>query len=177
KAVAALADTAALHFLRDREHRNELLRWLRLSGKHPRFHRDGLNARAMNLGTLEAFGAGIVLGRCFAALDRVGLAGPLVNEADKTRTAAAIAVFHRGKGEDPFSSGRAFYQAWLAMERFGLKASALSVLADWDHARETLHRTCQLAQDRFIVGAFRLGVPKGTPRTHHERLPVDELIV
>lgn len=175
--AARLADEAGLHFLRDDAHRKELLHWLRLSPSHPEFSRDGLNAIAMNLGRAEAFGAGLVLGPMFRALDRAGLAPGLVSEYRKTRTAAAIALFHRPAGEDAFQSGRAFYRAWLAMERAGLKGAPMSVLVDWPVARNALHRLYGLGPDRFIVSAFRIGRPAGRPSIERARLSVDELII
>jgi nitroreductase len=175
--IAQLADRASLHFLRDEAHRRELLHWLRLSKSHPLYERDGLNARAMTLGAAEAWAAGLVLGPLFAPLDRVGLASPLLSEAGKTRSAAAIALFHRPAGEDPLLSGRAFYRAWLAMERNNLKGCPMSVLADWPVARETLAARYTIPTDRRIVSAFRIGRPKGTPQLIHARLPVDELII
>ncbi len=71
--------------------------------------------------------------------DRAGLAPMLFSEYAKTRTASAIALFHRPVGEDAFMSGRAFYRAWLSMERAGFKDVPMSVLADWPVARNTLH--------------------------------------
>jgi nitroreductase len=174
--IAQLADRASLHFLREEPHRRELLHWMRLPKSHPLYERDGLNARAMNLGAAEAWAAGLVLGPLFAPLDRVGLASLLVSDAGKTRTAAAIALFHRPAGEDPLLSGRAFYRAWLAMERNNLKGCPMSVLADWSVARETLAARYAIPADRRIITAFRIGRPKGTPQLIHARLPVDELI-
>ncbi len=74
-------------------------------------------------------------------------------------------------------SGRAFYRAWLAMERAGLKGCPMSVLADWDDSRDALARRFAVPPDRHIVSVFRVGKPDGTPSTTRARLPVDELIV
>ncbi len=175
--AARLADRAGLHFLRDDAHRRELLHWMRLSPSHLHYARDGLNAQAMHLGTLEAYGAGLVLGPFFPALDRMGLAPKFLSEYAKSSTASAIALFHRPVGEDAFHSGRAFYRAWLAMERTGFKAVPMSVLADWPVARNALHRLHGLDDGRFIVSAFRIGRPKGQLPSARARLPVDELIV
>jgi nitroreductase len=175
--TARLADAASLYFLRDPAHRRELLHWMRLSRRHPQFDRDGLNASAMHMNTVEAWGAELVLGPLFSSLDRVGVAAPLTSEYSKTNTAAAIAVFHRPIGEDPFHSGRAFYRAWLAMEAASLKGCAMSVLADWSEARLALHQKCKLGPDSIIVNAFRIGRPETPPAITHARLPVDELIL
>jgi len=174
--IAHLADRAALHFLRDDLHRAELMEWLRLSRSHPRYARDGLNAEAMHLSAIEAWGAGLVLGFLFRTLDSIRLAAPLVAETAKTSSAAAIVLFHRPAGEDAFDSGRAFYRAWLAMERYGLKGCPMSVLADWDEARDALARRYVPAQ-RQLVSVFRVGRPNGVAKGVRARLPVEELIV
>src|SRR5262249_30200177 len=72
--AAGMGDRAALHFLRDEEHRAELLMWMRLSRHHPGYRRDGLNAAAMHMSPVEAWGAGLVLGPLFRPLDRLGMA-------------------------------------------------------------------------------------------------------
>jgi len=175
--AARMADRATLHFLRDGHHRAELLAWMRLSRRHPGYHRDGLNAEAMCLSPVEAWGAGLVLGPLFRSLDSIGIAAPLVRESAKTSSAAAIVLFHRPGGEDPFVSGRAFYRAWLAMERCGLKGCPMSVLADWAESRNALAQRHAVPADRHIVSVFRVGRPDGTPGRTHARLPVEELII
>jgi hypothetical protein len=177
KKIAKLADRASLYFLRDEDHRAELLEWLRLSRAHPRYLLDGLNAEAMQLTPIQAWGAGLVLGPLFRSLDGVGLAGPLVKETGKTASAAAIVLFHRPADEDALLSGRAFYRAWLSMERHCLKGCPMSVLADWPQSRDQLARQYAVPQERQIVSVFRIGRPKGTPKGERARLPVDELIV
>jgi hypothetical protein len=172
--IANLGDRAGLHFMRDREHRNEMIGWMRLSKAHPNFHRDGLNARAMSLSPFEAFGAGLALGPLFGPLDRVGAAAILLSEAAKTSTAAAIALFHRPIGEDPFHTGRRFYSAWLEMERCNFKACPMSVLADWPESREKVSGD-RIPRGRRLVNAFRLGVV-GRVSSPHDRLPPGELL-
>jgi hypothetical protein len=176
RGIARLADRAGLHFLRQDAHRTELLHWLRLARSHPCYECDGLNARAMHLNAIEAWAAGLVLGPLFKVLDGIGLAAPLVSEAAKTRTAAAIVLFHRPEGEDPMEAGRAFYRAWLGMERNKLKGCPMSVLADWPPARDELAVRYKVPSDRHIVSVFRIGRPNGAPHIGHARLPVDELI-
>ncbi|WEZ86007.1 hypothetical protein P6U16_24020 (plasmid) [Rhizobium sp. 32-5/1] len=57
--LATLNDRASLTFFRYSAFRRELLQWMRLSGSHPQWDRDGLNARALGLGRLEAWGQGL----------------------------------------------------------------------------------------------------------------------
>ena len=100
-----------------------------------------------------------------------------MRETGKTASAAAIVLFHRPVGEDAFESGRAFYRAWLTMERCRLKGCPMSVLADWDQSRDALAQRHAVPQDRHIVSVFRIGRPDGMPSSMRARLPVDELIV
>ena len=174
--IADLGDEAGLFFLRDGRHREELLEWMRLSKKHPNYHRDGLNAEAMQLSAFEAFGAGLTLGPLFSALDRFGLLAPLVSEKSKTKSAAAIVLFYRPRGEDPFISGRAFYRAWLAIEKAGLKTCPISVIADWEVTRNAIAEKFAIPQDRRIVSVLRIGSPKASLPRMRARLAVPELI-
>lgn len=176
KDTADLADRAGLYFLRDDAHREELRAWLRLSRSHANYHRDGLNAEAMSLSAVEAWGASLVLGPLFKTLDRIGVAAPLVSERVKTKSSSAVVLFHRPRDEDAVHSGRAFYRAWLDMERLGLKGCPMSVLADWPEARESLAQRYKLSATRQIVSVFRVGRPNGTPKLAHARLHVDELL-
>ncbi|WP_306223351.1 hypothetical protein [Bosea beijingensis] len=174
--IAELADRAGFHFLCEDEHRRELLAWMRLSRRHPRYDRDGLNAEAMTLGSVEAIGASLVLGPLFPVLRRIGLAEPLTRERTKT-AAGAIAVFHRPLGEDPLETGRAFYRAWLALAAQELCACPISVLADWPVSNAALVARHPLPAGRRLVNVFRFGrIPPGAGAAR-ARLPLGELIV
>lgn len=174
--IAELADRAGFHFLCEDAHRRELLAWMRLSRHDPRYGRDGLNAEAMALGSVEAMGASLVLGPLFPLLKRLGLAEPLTRERSKTAS-GAIALFHRPLGEDPLETGRAFYRAWLLMEAQGLGACPISVLADWPVSNAALLARHPLPAGRRLVNVFRLGRVPPDAASHRARLPVAELIV
>ncbi|MFA6156320.1 hypothetical protein, partial [Mesorhizobium sp.] len=139
--LAALADDASLVFLRDRAFRNELVGWMRLARSHPRYDADGLNLDALRMGALEGFGAGAVLGtRLFDAIDALGLGKVLTGEGSKTRSAAAIALFHRPREESPVQSGRAFYRFWLNLTRLGFAAWPMAAVADHPQSAEICGR-------------------------------------
>jgi nitroreductase len=175
--IAALGDEAAFHFLCDGRHRAELLRWMRLSPRHRDFRRDGLNAPQMALGRIEAFGAGWALGPLFGLLKRAGLARMLADESPKTRSAPAIALFHRPVGEDLLATGRAFYRAWLGVAREGWSACPMSALSDWPETNDRLRALVGLPRDRRLVNVFRIGRAPADLASSRTRLPVDELIV
>jgi nitroreductase len=175
--ISVLADQASLFFLRDEHHRRELREWMRLSPRHPNWARDGLNATAMALNGAEAFAAGLLLGPLFRPLDRVGAAGPLLSERAKTKSASAIGLFHRPRGEDPMESGRAYYRCWLAAEAAGLVGCPMSVLADHVPTNLKLSLEHGIAPDRQLIGVFRFGAAQRGRRVCHYRLPISELVV
>lgn len=155
--LAELAGAASLHFMRDASFRRELVHWMRLHRRHPRWSRDGLNAEAMQMSRVEALGVPVIMGPAFSLLDTLSLAKPLLSEKIKTGGAAAIAIFHRPTGEDPVESGRHFYRLWLRFEAAGFSVAVLAALADH---RPTADRICHmagLAEDRRVVSAFRIG--------------------
>lgn len=169
------SDAAALHFLRDREHRRELLRWMRLDRSHPDYGRDGLSADAMRMGRIEAAAAGVVLGSAFDWLDRLGLAR-LAAKDSHSASCAAFVLFHRPSDEDAFDSGRAFYRRWLELTAGGLALCPVSVLVDLPETNAALSRRYGIPHGSRLVSVWKIGLPDGTP-TAKERLPVDELIV
>jgi len=175
--IAVWADLAELSFLRDEGFRRELLGWMRLSPRHARYLQDGLNREALAMTTIEAVGAGVVLGGLFPALDRTGLAASLVSDRAKTASAAGIVLFCRANGEDPLISGRYFYRVWLAIERAGLAACPISALADHPGFNAKLRTLGQLGEGLRLVNVFRVGRPANPPAQRHFRLAVDQLIV
>ncbi len=177
--IARVFDDASMEVLRAPAYRAELLSWMRLSPKHPRYERDGLNAAHMALSPIEALGAGVVLGpKAFPLLDSVGLAEPLISESGKVRSAAGVALFHRPVEETEFETGRRFYRVWLEVERAGLALCPMSVLADVPRVAQGLLRENAIGADRKLVTAFRIGRrPQGWNQPPRARLPVDELIV
>lgn len=175
--VARLCDAASHGFLRQRPFRAELLSWMRLSPRHPRWATDGLNAEAMRLGWLERHAAGLVMGPGFALLDRLGIAAPLLAEGAKTAKAVALLVLHRPPEADAFDHGRALHRAWLRIEAAGFGAAVLAALADDPAAAQSLRQTAGLGPDRRIVTAFRIGRRPPHAAFARARLPVDAVIV
>ncbi|WP_423603741.1 hypothetical protein [Sphingomonas sp. MS122] len=174
--VAALGDDTSMHFLRDDAHRRELRQWMRLTRAHPDWAHDGLNADAMALNPIEARAAGLVLGALFGPLDRIGLTSTLLSERAKTASAAAIALFVRPAGESPIETGRAFYRAWLAIERHGLAACPMSVLADWGETNGLLATEHGVPAGRALISVFRIGLRPRPAATRRARWEPRQLI-
>lgn len=176
-AVAGLNDIASLKGFRNQAFRAELLAWMRLSRRHPLWDVDGLNAEAMSMSGVEAFGAGVVLRPgVFEALDRLGLGGALTGEAEVVRSAAAVALFHRPADEPPFDTGRRWHRVWLEMTRQGLSAAPMTMLADDPEAEAALAARFGRTDGARLVTVFRLGVPQGPVPTPARR-PLDAIIV
>jgi hypothetical protein len=181
EAVAALAelnDQAGLRTFRDAAYRAELVSWMRLTRRDPRWGLDGLNAEAMAMSRLEALGAGLVLRPgVFEAFDRLGIARPLVAEAAVVRSALAVLLFHRRTDEDPVSTGRRFHRLWLEITAAGLAAAPMAVLADDPPARARIVAEYGIGSDQRLVTAFRIGHAPTSPRSPKPRLPVGQLLV
>lgn len=177
--IATLFDDVSLTTLRDAPYRAELVSWMRLSKSHPDYARDGLNAEAMALSPFEAFGASVVMGpRAFPLLDSVGVAGPLIAEGGKVKSAAGVVFFHRAADEDDFDVGRRFYRVWLEITARGLSACPMSVLADSPEAAMQVKTAYGIDPKRKLVTAFRVGrKPEGKPKPPRVRLPATELMV
>ena len=138
-----------------------------------------MNARALALSSLEATGADLVLGkRAFKALDAMGLAGPLIGEGGKIKSAAAIGLFHRPAGEHAFDTGRRFYRLWLEITAAGLCLCPMSVLSDTPATAAKLKSRFGVGDDRVLVNVFRIGRrPDRARQPRRARLPASKLIV
>jgi hypothetical protein len=175
--IARLADRTGHGFFRDTAFRAELRTWMRLSRRDPRWAVDGLNAEAMAMSSIEAKGAGLVLGPLFRLLDAIGLAAPLTAEAGTIRSAAATLLFHRPADEPRFESGRAFCRFWLRVTRAGLHGAVMASLADDPESARALAGMADLPGGRTLVSTLRVGrAPDGSdyPRA---RIAVPDLIV
>jgi nitroreductase len=176
--LAQLNDEASLRTYRDKAFRAELVSWMRLSSRHPRWALDGLNAEAMEMSGFEAAGAGLVLkSGIFETLDKAGVAGPLVSEAKVVRSAQAVVLFHRPEDEPPLETGRRFYRLWLEFTALGVAAAPMAVLADDAAARTAIAAAFSVPAGRRLITAFRLGVAPARSRPPKPRLPVEALIV
>lgn len=160
-AIARQVDRSGHRFFRDAAFRAELRGWMRLRRSDPRWWRDGLNAEAMAMSPVEAFGAGLVLGPLFRPLDAVGLAAPLTAEAATVCSAAAILLFHRPSDESRFENGRAFYRLWLRVEAAELRGAVMAALADDPDGVASVSDL--VPRGRMLVSALRVGrAPSGS---------------
>ncbi len=176
KQAGEVLNRASWSFIARDDFRAELLAWMRLKRSHPDWARDGMNTDAMAMSGFEGFGAGLVLGPLFKPLKSLGLAQSLTAEAKLAEGAAALVLFYRPRGEDPFVSGANFYRLWLRVEQAGFAASVLASLADDPQASQWCCAQAKIGADRRLVNVLRIGRRTGAaaPRA---RLPLAEVLV
>jgi len=174
--IAALNDAVSLTAMRNGPLRRELLDWMRLSERHPRYGIDGMSRDALQFAPYEARAARFALGPLWGLLDLVGLTSGLTAEAPATESAAVIAAFHRPEGESRIASGRAYLRLWLAATQLGFAGWPMAALTDDAEARAELHRSLAIPAGRALVQVIRFGMPTGSapPRA---RRPLDEVIL
>ncbi len=176
--LAELNDQAGLRSFRNAAFRAELLSWMRLSRRDPRWHLDGLNAEAMEMSSFEAACAGLVLRRgMFEAFDRLGVARTLVADAAVVRSALAVLLFHRPADEDPISTGRRFHRLWLEITAAGLTAAPMIVLADDGAASAQIKAAHRIGSERRLITAFRVGRAPPRRLSPKPRLPAAQLVL
>ena len=176
--IARLCDDAGLAFLRDGAFRAELLSWMRLSRRNPRWPLDGLNAEAMAMSRLEAVGAQAVLGpRLFRLLDRLGLGRTLTSEASTVATATAVVIVHHPIGADEFDCGRSFYRLWLRIAASNFSAAVMASLADHPQVSARLAKDLNLPDGRRIRTALRIGRAPPGSGYRRARLPPEAALV
>ena len=170
-------DNSSLHFMRDDAFRNELVDWMRLSTSHKNYNSDGLNLDSLQMGSLEGFGAKLVLGTgLFGTLDKLGIAKALIGESTQTKSSSAIALFHRPRNESPIETGRAFYRFWLEMTQLGFTAWPMAVVADNDESAAACSQRFSIPKEHRLVNVLRVG-KAGHTRPKTARLNVESLVV
>ncbi|MEM7461499.1 MAG: hypothetical protein AAF362_02335 [Pseudomonadota bacterium] len=175
---ADMNDNSSLSFFRDRAYRKELISWIRFSPKDSRWASDGLSARALGMTRVEAIGAYLVLrSPAFEILDGMELAKAIISENEKTRTASAIALFHRPVEENPIESGVAYYQYLLALAAAGFSTWPMAVLADAEGPRIEISKKYGLPSANRLLNVLRVGVAPLTAEKNRARLSASTLMV
>lgn len=175
--LADFNDRASLAFMRKPDYRGELVSWMRLGRADPRWDVDGLNAAALGMSSIEAFGAGLVLRRpMFEGLDRLGLAAPIVAERAKTETATAIALFYRPLEESPVATGRAYLTLLLNLTQLGFQAWPMTAMADDPEISAELCHRHAIPEANRLVTVLRIGVVPTATAPGRARIAPAELI-
>lgn len=159
--LAERSDFASHAIMQDKGFRAELVNWMRLSPKHPRVGRDGMDRTAMQMSRLEAFAAPLALGRFWGALNAFGATKGLTSEATVTLTAPVIALFHQYKTENPVASGQAYLRLCLEAASLGFAGWPMAALSDHPQTHDETCRRFGISADRRLVQAIRFGAPTG----------------
>lgn len=175
--LSALNDEASMRFFRDRSFRYELVNWMRLDPSAASYWADGLNREAMRMNALTGKAARLLLGtRLFNILDVIGLGKTMTSEGAKTRSASAIALFHRPADESPVTTGRHFYRFWLNLTRLGCAAWPMASLADNPDCAAQIGLRFHIAPEHRLVNVLRCGIAPEAP-ARKARLNAVTLIV
>jgi len=177
-ALARLHDDATWTYESRPEYHRELWSWLRLSRRHPSYHRDGLNADCLALSAPERWAASRLLQPTrFAWLSRLGVARYLVSESAPVKSASAALLFCPRRDAAAFDVGRRFYRLWLEVTALGFHLTPMSASADHVPTRAALESAHRIPGDHRIANVFRVGRVPPDEVAVSPRLPVDELIV
>jgi nitroreductase len=169
-------DAATWRFESRPEYHAELWSWLRLSHRHPRYRRDGLNADCLALSAAERLAAAVLLRPVvFGVLGRLRIARRLVSEATQVRSAIALVLFMPRRTDSAFDVGRRFYRLWLEITAAGLHAAPMSASADDPLTRAQYEAL--VPPDRRLANVLRVGHVAREAVAESYRLPVGELLV
>lgn len=175
--LAALNDEASLRFMRNRDFRGELKSWMRLRRSDGRWDLDGMNAEALGMSAIEAFGAGLVLASpAFEILDAVGAAKAMVSERAHTLSATAIGLFHCPTDQSPVVSGQHFYEILLNITVLGFHAWPMAAVADDPETAAEIHQAFAIPEGHRLVGALRFGKAPPRQKPKRARLAARDLI-
>jgi hypothetical protein len=174
--MAGLNDSVSLAVLRDDAFRAELLHWMHLDPSDPGHGVNGMSHEALRMSPFLARMAAKTLGAWWPVLDRLRLTGMLTAEAKVTRTAAAIACFHRPQNESPIDTGRAYLRMWLEATARGMAGWPMAALADDADTNRAICARLGLRDDRRLVQVIRFGqAPQPAPP--RARYPLAKLIL
>ncbi|TDO33129.1 hypothetical protein C8E87_8614 [Paractinoplanes brasiliensis] len=144
----------------------ELRDWLRLHPRDPRYHRDGLTDRALELSRAEARVLSGAL-RAYPLTRRLGLPALLAASGrNLLRYEGSVLVLTGEDGDDVREAGRRLLRTWLLLGRFGLAVHPLSQLLDCPFTAARLRDRVGAAP----LAVFRVGHPLREP-ARSARLP------
>ncbi|WP_377504704.1 hypothetical protein [Octadecabacter sp. R77987] len=174
--LADINDRASLKIMQSRPFRRELRSWMRLRPDHPRAPHDGMSLAALRMTPAEGRGAGLALGPLWPLLHLLGRTKTLTAEAEATKSAALIALFHRPAGESPIESGRAYLRMCLEAASLGMAGWPMAAISDDPTTRADTCARFGIGADRRLVQAIRFGRAGGAapPRA---RRPLSEVIL
>ena len=175
--LSAQNDALSLSLFHSPAFRDELMLWSRLSPGHPRWTRDGLNARALGLSRIEALAMPWVMKRAvFGLLSRLGLARQIVSEGGKWDDAAGVFFLSAPQDQPALQAGRRYYRVGLELAALGFATWPMSVIID-DAGSQAQWRDRLCLDERIrLVSCLRVGIPQH-PAPDRARRPLSEIII
>jgi hypothetical protein len=140
----------------------ELRAWLRLTPRHPDYHRDGLTDRALALRRFEAAGLRAALAS-YPVLRRLGLprllAGASRGLLDYDGSVLVLVGPAGCDAEGQLELGRALMRQWLTLSGHGYATHPLSQIIDSAAGRADLARLLAVDDPSRLLNVVRVGRP------------------
>jgi hypothetical protein len=147
-----------LRFLNKPGYIEELYSWMRFSNQNPRWSLDGLNAESIALSPVETTGARFFMRpKVFRFMNKLGLAGMLVDESPKIMSAPFLVVIPAPAESSDFDKGRLFMRGWLELTRLRLFGAPLSLLTDETETLQYVSEITKLPPGMTIANVIRCG--------------------
>lgn len=175
KKWALIYDEGSAHINKISGYFNELIHWLRFDKSHPKFDEDGLNFKALSLGSSEAAMAKWLFNETvFKFLSLFSLEKLLITEAPQIKSAQGILVIYASERLNSIEMGRAFMRLWLTLTSHGISVCPLSTLVDFTGSLNILNsmktsdaticlnvlRFGKVADEKIIYSSPRLGIER-----------------
>jgi nitroreductase len=146
----------------------ELRRWLRLSKRHPDYHRDGLTYECLDLSTVEARALALLLRPKLYRLVKATRLQRTFTAASKSLLdvdGSVLVLEHEAAGEI-LDSGRALMRVWLELSAAGFYTHPLSQIIDHRVTERELAGRLGLSEDQRVLSVFRVGRSDEPARSH-----------
>ena len=170
--ISWLYDRANAHFLSQENFATESWKWLRLSKKHPRYFKDGLNAEMLRVkGHLSKI---FMRPGMLNFMGKIKLLSIIVSEGSINQSAEAIVVLLKDPKKTPFQQGEDLMKLWLEIESQGRVLCPITAVIGDEKFEQEAEQILKL--DTKILHILRCGVkPKSEKLKLSTRLPLEEL--
>ncbi|MBC7645105.1 MAG: nitroreductase [Thermoleophilia bacterium] len=171
--ITTLVD-ADRHMWRDAAVTAELRSWLRLSKRHPNYHRDGLTYEALAMAASEAAALKVMASPpVYATLRPLGLPSLLASFSKPLLDYDGSVLVLMGPAGPPVGSveahelelrmGQVLMRTWLELNARGLSVHPLSQIIDAPDTYAALHGLIEAGDDDRLFAIFRVGRSQGPP--------------
>jgi nitroreductase len=137
----------------------ELRRWLRLSKRHPEYHRDGLTYECLDLSVVEARALALLLRPAVYRLVTTTRLHRALTAASKRLldVDGSVLVLERDSPSEILDSGRSLMRVWLELSAAGFYTHPLSQIIDHAVTERELTHILGLSEQQRVLSIFRVG--------------------